>query len=143
VETVDPVEDVESAVRSKHEEVVAGDGLRLAGLGHHEELGKDSARLKVDREGPQDLGEGELVVDDERKDDAGSEEELNAEGVVVAVVRWLELHEDQVAGTNTAGNVDDLHGGVIDGHETHHEIKIPGTEYHGKQRLGLAGNSSA
>lgn len=132
MEAVDPVENVESAVRAQHEQVVAGDGLRFAGLGHHEELGKDGSCLKVDREGPQDLGEGELVVDDEREDDAGSEEELNAEGVVVAVVRGLELHEYQVAGTNTAGNVDNLHGGVIDGHEAHHEIKIPGTEYHGK-----------
>jgi hypothetical protein len=35
---VDPVEDVEAPVGAQREEVVAGDGLRLSGLAHHEQL---------------------------------------------------------------------------------------------------------
>ncbi len=35
---VDPVEDVEPPVGAQGEEVVAGDGLRLSGLAHHEQL---------------------------------------------------------------------------------------------------------
>jgi hypothetical protein len=37
---VDPVEDVEPPVGAQREEVVAGDGLRLSGLAHHEQLEK-------------------------------------------------------------------------------------------------------
>ncbi len=37
---VDPVEDVEPPVGAQGEEVVAGDGLRLSGLAHHEQLDK-------------------------------------------------------------------------------------------------------
>lgn len=53
--TPEPVEDVEGAVHAQAEQVVGGDGLRLAGLGDHEELRQDCHRLQVDGEGPQDL----------------------------------------------------------------------------------------
>ena len=35
---VDPVEDVETSVGAESEEIVASDGLCLAGLAHHEQL---------------------------------------------------------------------------------------------------------
>ena len=38
VEAVDPVDDVESSVSTKGKEIMAGDGLCLAGLADHEEL---------------------------------------------------------------------------------------------------------
>lgn len=53
--TPDPVEDVEGPVQAQAEQVVGGDGLRLAGLADHEELRQDCHRLQVDGEGPQDL----------------------------------------------------------------------------------------
>lgn len=52
---VDPVENVEGTVRSKGEQIVAGDRLGLPCLRHHKELGQDSNRFQVDREGPQDF----------------------------------------------------------------------------------------
>lgn len=55
IETPDPVEDVEGPVQAQAEQVMSGDGLRLAGLADHEELRKDCHRLQVDGEGPQDL----------------------------------------------------------------------------------------
>ena len=91
VVAVDPVENVESAVGAEREEIVAGDGLGLAGLGDHEELGQDGDTLQVDGEGPQDLHHAELVVDDQRQQDAGAEQELHAEGVVVTIVGRLKI----------------------------------------------------
>ena len=91
VEAVDPVENVESAVGAEREEIVAGDGLGLAGLGDHEELGQDGDTLQVDGEGPEDLHHAELVVDDQRQQDAGAEQELHAEGVVVTIVGRLKI----------------------------------------------------
>ena len=87
----DPVEDVEAAIRSEGEQVVAGDRLGLPGLGDHEELGQDGDTLQVDGEGPQDLHHAELVVDDQRQQDAGAEQELHAEGVVVTIVGRLQI----------------------------------------------------
>lgn len=55
IETPDPVEDVEGPVQAQAEQVMSGDGLRLAGLADHEELRKDCHRLQVDGEGPKDL----------------------------------------------------------------------------------------
>jgi len=57
---------------------------------------------------------------------------------VITVVRWLELHEYQIAGSNTAGDVDDLHAGVVQRDEAKEEVQITSTEYHGEQSLGLA-----
>ena len=55
VVTPHPVGDVEGSVEAEEEQVVGGDGLRLAGLGDHEELRHDGHRLQEDGEGPQDL----------------------------------------------------------------------------------------
>ena len=63
VVAVDPVENVEATVRAEGEEIVAGDALGLAGLGHHEQLGQDGDRLQVDGEGPEDFHHRELVVE--------------------------------------------------------------------------------
>lgn len=52
VETVDPVEEVQSTVWSQSEQVVAGDTFSFARLGDHEELREDSHRLQVDGESP-------------------------------------------------------------------------------------------
>ena len=47
VVSVDPVEDVESAVDSQSEEIVRGDGLGFASLLDHEELRQDGHQLQV------------------------------------------------------------------------------------------------
>ena len=52
---VDPVENVKSSVRSEGKEIVAGDGLGLASLRYHEQLGQDGHGFKIDREGPQNF----------------------------------------------------------------------------------------
>lgn len=50
-----PVGDVEGSVEAEEEQVVGGDGLRLAGLGDHEELWHYGHCFQKDGEGPQDL----------------------------------------------------------------------------------------
>ena len=73
VVAIDPVENVESAIWAQGEQVVAGDGLRLAGLGDHKELGQDGDTLQIDGEGPEDLHYAELMVNDKTKEDAGAQ----------------------------------------------------------------------
>lgn len=102
VVAVNPVENVKSTIHTQHEEIVTGDGFSLPGLGHHEQLRENSASLEVDRESPENLSDGERVVEDQGQDHAGSEQELHTERVVVAVVRRLELHEYQIAGPDAA-----------------------------------------
>ena len=53
------------------------------------------------------------MVDDEGQDNAGSQKKLYPEGVVVAVVGWLELHEDQVAGSWVGTRLLGCHGYLV------------------------------
>ena len=55
--------------------------LRLARALEHEELGEDGDALEEDAEAPEDLGGGELVVEDEAEDDGGGDEVFDFEGV--------------------------------------------------------------
>ena len=69
---------------------MAGDRLGLPGLGDHEELGQDGHGLQVDGEGPEDLHDAELVVDDQGEQDAGAEQKLHTECVVITIVGGLD-----------------------------------------------------
>ncbi len=51
----DPVENVKSSVRSQGKQIVTGDGLGFSSLRHHEQLGQDGHRFKIDRESPQNF----------------------------------------------------------------------------------------
>lgn len=55
VVSVDPVQEVQPSVGAQGEQVVAGDGFRLACLADHEQLGKNGHRFQVDGECPQNL----------------------------------------------------------------------------------------
>ena len=116
---IDPVQDVERAIGAQCKQVVAGDRLRLACLGHHEELGKDGDGLEVDGEGPEDFHRGERLVEDQGKDGHGAEEELNSKAVMVAVISGSELHVHQVDGS--CGRNNEKHLRFQNGH---HEIKM-------------------
>jgi len=63
--SVDPVEDVEATVGAESKQVVAGDALSLSSFGHHEELGQNGHALQVDGEGPEDLHDAELMVENQ------------------------------------------------------------------------------
>ena len=137
----DPVDDVEAAVTAEGEQVVAGDRLGLPRLGDHEQLGQDGDALQVDGEGPQDLHHTELVVEDNGQEGGGSQEELNPERVVVAVIRGLELEVHEVHCGGGAGDEKDLHAGVVETHEVGHQVQVPGHEHHQEEDLALAGDA--
>jgi len=129
---VHPVDDVQSPVRAKSEEVVRGDALRLACLGDHEQLGKDGDRFQVDAERPHDLHEGELVVDDNGQKRGRDQQELQAESVVVVVVGSLELHVHQVHRGERGHQVHHLHGCVINGDKVGEQVQVPRHKCHGE-----------
>lgn len=57
VVSVDPVQEVETAVRAQSKQVVTCDGFSLTRLAHHEQLRQDGYRLQIDRKCPQNLYE--------------------------------------------------------------------------------------
>lgn len=73
-----------------------GDGLCLAGALEHEQLREDGDRLEPDREGPCELEQRVLVVEEQRSDHDRHEEVVEPEGVERSVLRRPEvsaLHE--------------------------------------------------
>lgn len=64
------------------------------------------------------------MVDDEREDGAGNEQELDAERVVVAVVRGLELDVHEINGAERRGDVEDLHQRVVQRDEVREEVQV-------------------
>jgi len=88
---------------------MSGDRLRLARPLQQEELREDGNALQVDRESPKDLGRGELVRSDERQQETGSDDELDAERVDRWVIRRpiFDAHEvdDVAAGRNKEGRI--------------------------------------
>jgi len=71
--SVDPIENVEATVGAESEEIVTGDALSLASFRNHEELRQDSHALQIDGEGPEDLHDTELMVEDQRQEEGRAE----------------------------------------------------------------------
>ena len=141
VVAVDPVEDVERAIGAESEQVVGGDSLGFSGLGDHEELGEDSDTLEIDREGPENLHDTELVVEDKGEDNDWSEEEFNTESVMVAIIGSFELEEHQVDCSSGACNEENLHRRVVDANKVSDKVEIPGDEHNEEKYLALAGDT--
>lgn len=83
---VDPVGDVEGAVDSESEQIVGGDGLGLARALQHKQLRENGHSLQPNGKGPQNLGRGVVVREDEGESGGGAEEVLHAECVGIDVV---------------------------------------------------------
>ena len=74
---VDPVDNVQSAVRAQGEQVVGCDRLGFARLGHHKQLRQNGYRLQIDGEGPKDFHHWKLVVDEQRQGRHRNQQKLN------------------------------------------------------------------
>jgi len=98
-------------------------------LRDHEELREDGNTLQVDREGPEDLHDTELVVEDQGKNGDWSEEKLNAKCVVIAIIGCFELHEHQVDCSCCADNEEDLHDCIVDTNKVSDKVKISGNKH--------------
>jgi len=135
---VHPVEQVEGAVRSQGEEVVARDGLGLAGSADQEELRQDGHRFQVDGEGPEHLHDRKLVVDHQREQGARHQQKFDAEGVVVVVVGGLKLDVHQVHRGTGRGQEEHLHHRVVQAHVGGEEVQVARQVDHCEQDLRLA-----
>ena len=92
---VDPVREVKRPVGSQSCQIVGRDSLRFTCPLQHEQLRQYRHCFYENRERPEDLGEGERVVEDERQEDTWTDEVFDLEGVDGGVLCWseLELHE--------------------------------------------------
>ena len=88
----DPVEEIERAVDTQRKQVVAGDGLRLARLAHHEQLRQDGHGFQVDGEGPEDLrgGRGVGAEGRTRREGTGQKRRVRMADIVVTGAVMLE-----------------------------------------------------
>ncbi|GMF15745.1 unnamed protein product [Phytophthora fragariaefolia] len=137
---VDPIEHVAAAVGSEQHDVVAGEVLHLSVALQQDELRDDGDGLEVDGEGPEDLHDLELLVEDERQQRAGQHGELEVqEGVVRLVVRAAEglLEADDVHDGAREEQEQQLHDGVVHAHEVEEQVHVAGHEHEEEKLLRL------
>ena len=140
----------ELPVSSLEEQVVAGDGLGLASLGDHLQLRHDGDGFEVDRKSPQELGDVEVVVDEEGHADSRDENELDSESerakmkslspscrllVAFFVVGRAEFRVDEEAGHEGAEQVGHFHEGVVRTDEDGEQIQVTSHENKEEQHL--------
>ena len=106
-------------------------------------MGEDRDALEIDGEGPEDLHNTELMVEDQGEDGDGSEEELYTECIVVAIICCFELYEHQVDCPSCAGNEKHLHRCVVDTDKVGDKVQISGDEHDEEEDLALAGDAGA
>lgn len=131
---IQPVQQVQSPITAQRKQIVAGDALGFARLRDEEQLRQNRHRLQVNRECPQNLWNGklktvnrhtiigriqfylhhtEIVIDQQCQNDAGYQQKLDAEGIVIVVVRSPELQVDEIDGGATARQEHHLHHRVV------------------------------
>jgi len=129
VEAVDPVEDVQSTVRTQSEEIVSSDGFSRSGCLKHVELRHDGDRFQVDAESPEDFHNRILVIDQEGEDEGRNNQELHSEGVVISVVSRLELDENQINSADGGCQEEEFHHRIVQRHEVSEQIQVPTGEH--------------
>lgn len=77
--SVDPVENVQSSIRSQGKQVVRCDGLSLAGFLDHKELGQNSNGFQIDGECPEDFHKAKFVVEHKSQNGGGTQEKFDPE----------------------------------------------------------------
>lgn len=140
---VDPVENIQSTVRTQSEQVVTGNTFRFARFADEEQLRQDGHRFQVDRERPQHFQRSEAGMDQQGQYEARQQQELNAERIVIVVVGRLELDVHHVEGGKRGGDEHQLHHRVVQANVRCHQIQIAADIDHGEQNLRLAGDASA
>lgn len=125
---VNPIRDVERPVNSKRCQVMCRDCLCFPRPLKHEELGKNGDGFEEDGERPQNLGQGELVVKDERKNKAGADEVFDLEGINGGVVRGAVFVFHDIEGVASTRDEEQLHNGVVKGNIAVQKVQIPRCE---------------
>lgn len=127
--TVDPVEDVKSAVRAKSKQVVSSNDLSGTGGLEEEELWENSNSLQIDRESPEQLEWSVIMIDNESKNHRWNNKELNTEGVRLAHVSGTELEEHQVYSSVRGSEESNLHETVVEGDVCGEKIQVASSEH--------------
>ena len=120
---------------------MAGDSLGLASLGDHKQLGQDGDGLQVDGEGPEDLHDAPLVVEQHGQQGRGSNQKLHTEGVVITIVGSFKFEVHEIHGGSRTRDEEDLHDCVVDADEVGDQVQVPGHEHEQEQDLALARDS--
>lgn len=89
---VDPIEDIESTVDSKCEQIVSSNGFCGACGLEHEKLRHNSNSLKVDTEGPQNFHDTEFVINENSQKCTRNKKEHDTETVGGTFVGGTKLH---------------------------------------------------
>ena len=74
---------------------MASNALGFSSLGYHKELGQDGNTLQVNGEGPEDLHNAKLMVQDQGEEDSWTKQKLNAEGIMVSIISSLESENEE------------------------------------------------
>lgn len=122
---------------------MAGDAFRFASFADQEQLGQYGNRFQVDGEGPQDFQWGKRVVNQQGQQEAGNEQKLDAERVVVVVVRCFKLDIHQINCGHGGTDEDQLHEGIVHADERRHQVQIATNVNDGEEDLRFARYASA
>lgn len=87
--SIDPVGNIQSSVAAKSKKVMCSNSFGLTGSLKHKKLWQDGYRLQPDGKGPENLGEGVLIRNEDGEDGCTTNKVVHAEGVDVGVVRRL------------------------------------------------------
>ena len=77
------------------------------------------------------------MIDEDGQSSYWYNKELWSKGVVVGVIRGLELEVDQVAGGRAGTDVEHLHHCVVERDKCREQIQVPRQEHHQKQHLAF------
>lgn len=109
---IDPVGDVQGSVDAQGEQVVGGDGLGFPRPLQHEQLRQDGDTLQPERKGPEHLGDGPFVGEQDGEDGGAAREVRHAESVQVRVVRGFVVIQHHPEGVRGRREEDDFENGV-------------------------------
>jgi len=70
--SIHPIRNVQGPVNAQGEEIVRRDSFRLPGPLKHEQLGQYGDALQPEREGPEDLGDGPAIREQNGEDGTSS-----------------------------------------------------------------------
>lgn len=119
-----PIGNVQSPIHAQRGQVVSRDCFRLSGALQQEKLRKNRHCLQEDGETPQNLCWCKLVVEQAAQDKAWTEKVFNAERVDGGVMCWSVTVAHEIENVTTAGDEEQLHGGIVYGDVAKEEIRI-------------------
>jgi hypothetical protein len=79
------------------------------------------------------------VVDEEGEDGGGYDKELDAERVVLSVVRGLELDVHEIEGAERTRQVEHLHDRVVERDKVREQVQVASKENEGEEHLTASG----